>query len=278
MNIYHLIPIKRRTDWFHQNRVFYFQLGKSKKHEAFIDDNYERIKKAASGNGLTFIYHKKSIDESNAAFDDLSDREFVKKIAGMGEVEFYDELAYLIFDFNVWEPFYLVRRYDEKNLIGWVYHRRSVLNFPFEAFQPLDNLLIGAYSHVEIQLPEAEAVGKLIYPSTDPESFFSAIYQCTKCNDRSEIYIANDYDLYNIADTDTECACCKQEKELISSGDLIYRKDWPDPDDDPWQMQCAYLPEGVGCCKECEPKDKSDYRDLRPCCAHCDGEMVYVGS
>lgn len=58
---------------------------------------------------------------------------------------------------------------------------------------------------------------------------------------------------------------------------IIYRKDWPEPDDDPWQMQFAYLPKDKEYCKECEANHKLDCRSLTVSCPQCNGTMNYNG-
>jgi hypothetical protein len=277
MHIHHIIPIRNKSDWFQQNRVFYFQLGKSKKTEGYIDEHYELIQKTAHKNHLNFIYHKFIQENQIDITEETSDYSFLREIANMDEKKFYDELAYLIFDYDVYDPIFIVRRYDENNLIGWVYHRSSVQDFPFVALESLDHITIGTNSPVRIE-PISNSGTEITTPATHPESFFKAIYQCPGCNYIGEIYVQNDYDLFNIGTSDEACNFCKQEKELLSAGDLIYRKDWTGPDNDPWQMQCAYLPEDRGYCKECEPVHKADYRSLMPSCPKCEMDMIYLKS
>lgn len=55
---YHIIPIKTKISWLLDNRVFFFQLGKRKKHEALIEKNYDEITRLANEHDLTFIFHK----------------------------------------------------------------------------------------------------------------------------------------------------------------------------------------------------------------------------
>ena len=276
MHSYHLIPIKNKLDWFRMDRVFYFQLGKVKKTEAFIDDHYELIERTAQANELTFVYHKYLSKNINKLNEKLPDYEFLKKIDKMDPWEFYQELDSLVFDYYTSEDVYIIRRYDENNLIGWVFHYYSVLDFPYVSLQSLDHIKIGLNSPAKIaHKPTPRAPSDLPHPSTHPKSFFTATYQCSGCNYNGEIYIAKDYDLFNIVFPDEECNFCKQERELISDGDLIFRKDWPDAEGDSWQVQCAYLSEGRGYCKNCEPKNEADYRSLTVGCSKCEENMMF---
>lgn len=274
MHIHHIIPIRNKSDWFQQNRVFYFQLGKSKKSEEYIDEHYELIQKTAHINHLNFIYHKFIQEHQNDITEETSDYSFLREIANMDEKEFYDELAYLIFDYGVYEPIFIVRRYDENNLIGWVYHRSSVHDFPFVALESLDHITIGINSPVRIE-PISNSGTEITTPAIHPESFFQTIYQCSKCNYIAEIYIQNDYDLFNIYSADEKCNVCGKETD-ICDGDLIYRTDWPGFDETPWQLQCAYILDGKGYCKPCEVNHKLDYRSLTLSCSKCDGMMKYT--
>lgn len=106
-------------------------------------------------------------------------------------------------------------------------------------------------------------------PTTHPHLFFSAHYKCTECNHETDIFLHHDYDFYNIGQCDEICNCCKEEKELICDGDLIMRKDWPDADNFPWQLQCAYIKEGTGYCEDCKENYTSDYKYLLPACPKC---------
>lgn len=104
-------------------------------------------------------------------------------------------------------------------------------------------------------------------PTIEPNSFFSAHYKCSNCNHETEIFLSLDYDFYNICNAHGVCACCNKEKDMICSGDLIWRYDWPEPDTDPWQLQCAYIPKETGHCGDCKQKYNSDYKNLTPTCS-----------
>jgi len=277
MHSYHLIPLNSKSDWFNQNRVFYFQLGKRENVEKLLDRNYESIAQVALQNGLTVIYHKFLKENIGGLKKQFPDYDFLAKIATMDEQSFYDELAYLIFDYNVLEPVYIVRRFDEDNLIGWCIPSDDMnLAFPFDALQSLKNITVGENSIFDLE-PSSAIVNSypLAHPATNLEAFFETRFQCTKCEHTSEIYIAKDYNLFNISYTNMLCAGCNQVKETVFSGELIFRKDWPNPDDDPWQTQCAYVDEGTGLCLDCHPESSIDYRHLRPICSKCDGIMDY---
>lgn len=275
MHSYHLIPLTSKTDWFKENRVFYFQLGKREMVERLLDREYESIEHAASRNGLTFVYHKYLKENIGVLNEQFPDYDFLTKIAMMDEQSFYNELEYLIFDYNVSEPVYIVRRFDEDNLIGWSIPSDDMnLTFPFDALQSLKNITVEENRIFDLK-PSSEIVSAypLSHPETNTEAFFKTCFQCTKCEHKSDIYIAKDYNLFNISDTNKLCAGCNQVKETVFSGDIIFRKDWPNPDDDPWQTQCAYVAEGTGLCLECQSDGKVDYRHFRPSCSKCDGTM-----
>jgi DNA-directed RNA polymerase subunit RPC12/RpoP len=110
-------------------------------------------------------------------------------------------------------------------------------------------------------------------PTTHPHLFFSANYRCANCSHESEIFIDKDYDFYNISIRKV-CACCKEVKDNVCEGDLILRKDWPDPDNDPWQLQCAFILDDAGYCADCKEKYINDYKNLIVSCSKCDGDSM----
>ncbi|WP_312208725.1 hypothetical protein, partial [Sphingobacterium multivorum] len=87
---YHIIPIKTKTPWLMDHRVFYFQLGKRPKYEGFVKKNYEVINRIANQNGLSFIFHR-HFTENNIDHSQI-DHEFFKEISNIDEKKFYDEL------------------------------------------------------------------------------------------------------------------------------------------------------------------------------------------
>jgi DNA-directed RNA polymerase subunit RPC12/RpoP len=112
-------------------------------------------------------------------------------------------------------------------------------------------------------------------PSSNPNLFISGIFECKHCFHESRIFISKDYNLYGICEPDTVCVNCKQIKSMVCSGDLIYRADWPDPDDDPWQLQCCYIDQHLYYCVDCKPYFEGTFRDLKPVCPHCENEMRF---
>lgn len=154
MQNYHIIPIQTKKIWLTANRVFFFQLGKRKKHEALVGKKYDTITNLTNEHGLTFIFHKHLAEntyrlENNAG----SDYDFLKEIANMDEQKFYDELEYQIFNYRAIDPAYIVRRYNEKYLIAWGYDAfrkgKKSLRFPFESLLPLDNIIIGEHCQLD---------------------------------------------------------------------------------------------------------------------------------
>ncbi|UXD70015.1 hypothetical protein MUK51_01740 [Sphingobacterium faecium] len=147
MTNYHFIPIKTKTPWLLDHRVFYFQLGKRPKYEAFIQKNYEEINRIANQNKLSFIFHRhfteNDIDHSQI------DHEFLKEISRVDEKKFYDELEWQIFTYQVIDPVYIIRKYNDTSLIAWGYDafKKGIrgLRFPFESLLPINNIVIGEY-------------------------------------------------------------------------------------------------------------------------------------
>src|SRR5690606_31879981 len=128
---------------------------------------------------------------------------------------------YLIFDYNVLEPIYIVRRLDDDNLIAWLFHLNDhVLSFPIEALQPLDHITIGENRPFDLSLnSKIDTLASITHPSTHPEAFFNARYQCIACKNESDIYIERSFSLFNIYDVDQPCSVCKREDKDICSGD-----------------------------------------------------------
>lgn len=112
-------------------------------------------------------------------------------------------------------------------------------------------------------------------PSTNPNLFFSEQYICVSCKHESIVFISKDYNLYNICDSDSYCKNCECIKSSICSGDLVFRTDWLEPDNDPWQMQCCYIEENSGFCDDCKPLYLGDFKDLMPVCPICESKMIY---
>ncbi|MDM1050389.1 hypothetical protein [Sphingobacterium hotanense] len=146
---YHIIPIKTKTPWLLDHRVFYFQLGKRHRHQTLIQNNYEEIKRISSQNRLSFIFHKYLIDSIHQMNNTHLDYDFIKEIACIDAQNFYDELEWQIFTYQVIDPVYIVRKYNETSLIAWGYDSfkkgKRGLRFPFESLLSIDNIVIGEY-------------------------------------------------------------------------------------------------------------------------------------
>lgn len=153
MHNYEIILIKVADSWITERRVFFFQLGKRKKHEAFIEKNYDEITHLANEHGLTFIFHKHLAENIHQQDNTEVDYDFLNEVANMDEQKFYDELEYQIFNYCAIDPVYIVRRYNEKYLIAWGYETfrkgKRGLRFPFESLLPLDNITIGEHCQLD---------------------------------------------------------------------------------------------------------------------------------
>lgn len=170
MNNFHFIPIKIKSQWLAESRVFYFQLGKRKKYEALVGENYDIMTNLANEHGLTFIFHKHLAKdtyrlENNAG----SDYDFLKEIANMDEQKFYDELEYQIFNYRAIDPACIVRRYNEKYLIAWGYDAfrkgKRGLRFPFESLLPLDDIIVGEHCQLDpFELLAKHGIYNLVTP------------------------------------------------------------------------------------------------------------------
>lgn len=134
------------------HRVFYFQLGKRPRYEALIQKNYEVIKRISGQNGLSLIFHKHLIDSADQLDSTLLDYDFLKEISNIDEIKFYDELEWQIFTYQVIDPVYIIRKYNDTSLIAWGYDAfkkgKRGLRFPFESFLPLDEITLGEYCQV----------------------------------------------------------------------------------------------------------------------------------
>lgn len=148
---YHIIPTKTKTPWLMDHRVFYFQLGKRPKYEAFVKKNYEEINRIANQNGLSFIFHR-HFTENNIDHSQI-DHEFFKEISKIDEKKFYDELEWQIFTYQAIDPVYIVRKYNDTSLIAWGYDAfkkgKRGLKFPYEALLPLDEITLGEYCQLD---------------------------------------------------------------------------------------------------------------------------------
>lgn len=278
MHKYHYIPIKTKTPWIQDNFVFFFQIGKRVVYEKLIEDNIEGIESLAQHSGLKFIYYKHLIQNKESFNLDSSENLLFKSMISMTEDEYYFEIDWQIFTYQALDSVYLIRKLDENHFIAWgedaFKNDGKDISFPFECLLPLNDIIIG--ENCKIPYRETTFEHKpLKTPTTNPELFFKEEYECVGCKHKSIIFISKGYDFYNICNSDSYCSNCKGIKDTICSGDLIFRSDWPECDNDPWQLQCCYINEDLGLCEECKPHFNKDFKDLKPACPKCEGTMVY---
>ncbi|SDM96888.1 hypothetical protein SAMN05421813_1316 [Daejeonella rubra] len=109
-------------------------------------------------------------------------------------------------------------------------------------------------------------------------TFYAGDYKCVDCGHRTIIFIDTKYDVFNLMESYQTCSHCEEEKDTLSDGDLIMRYDWPDADDDPWQLQCAYMLEEDRYCTDCrdEVPIRDDWRKMVVACSQCDGYMRFT--
>lgn len=102
-------------------------------------------------------------------------------------------------------------------------------------------------------------------------------FRCTSCNHKTIIFIDTSYTLFDIYYEDRYCNICMLQKEYICDGTLILRYDWPDADDNPWQLQCADVVEDLKYCTDCrdEVPIPDDWKKLIVGCSQCDGDMRF---
>ena len=75
---------------------------------------------------------------------------------------------------------------------------------------------------------------------------------------------------------DKPCSNCHEVKNTLSDGDLIMRYDWPDSDDNPWQVQSAFMLDQDRYCEDCKAVVRKDWKKLVVTCSRCDGYMVFI--
>lgn len=108
-------------------------------------------------------------------------------------------------------------------------------------------------------------------------TYHTGEFCCTSCNHKTIILIDTNYSPFNCMQSYQTCSHCEEEKNTLSDGDLIMRYDWPDPDYDPWQMQCAFILEKDRYCRDCrdEVPILDDWRKMVVACSQCEGYMIY---
>ncbi len=109
------------------------------------------------------------------------------------------------------------------------------------------------------------------------KTYHAGEFCCKSCNHKTIIFIDTSYTLFDIYFEDRFCNSCAQEKEYVCDGTLILRYDWPDADDNPWQIQGAYVPEELKYCTDCrdEVPIPEDWKKLIVGCSQCDGDMIF---
>jgi hypothetical protein len=111
-------------------------------------------------------------------------------------------------------------------------------------------------------------------PFISSAKYHAAEYKCINCLHQTIIFIDAKYSMFGLIISDKPCAVCKAVKTL-SDGDLVIRYDWPDADDNPWQLQCGFMREEDRYCKACRSKATKDWRKIIVACSKCDGYMEY---
>src|SRR5690606_16154244 len=124
-------------------------MGKRPCYEGFIKKNYAKINEVANLHGLSFIFHEALMDRKANLDDTLPDYKFLKKISAMSPQKYYDALEWQIFSYQAIDPVYVVRKYNNKMLVAWGHdaflREPNSLQFPYECFLPLDNIVIGSF-------------------------------------------------------------------------------------------------------------------------------------
>lgn len=109
----------------------------------------------------------------------------------------------------------------------------------------------------------------------DPETHYSNPFVCMGCRHETVIYIEKEYSLFNQTDVNKDCSVCGYESEDLSDGDLIFRKDWQDPDFPPYQVQSAYMKDEDRYCYDCSRDIEEDWSKLYVECPKCGGDMQF---
>jgi transcription elongation factor Elf1 len=101
-------------------------------------------------------------------------------------------------------------------------------------------------------------------------------FKCSSCNHETIIFIDTKYDMFGSMETDKICCICNEVKDIVANADLILRYDWPDADDNPWQLQGATLKDEERYCKKCQKTVKRDWKKFIVACSKCDGYMEFT--
>ncbi len=99
--------------------------------------------------------------------------------------------------------------------------------------------------------------------------FVKVTFQCTCCENKSEIFFEEGEGVNGVFDK-VKCRICSKE-ELIGVGDLGYRTDYPEPDYPPWQPQFIRINYNDGVCFNCASINSIflDYLNLITTCYNC---------
>ena len=100
---------------------------------------------------------------------------------------------------------------------------------------------------------------------------------CMDCDHFTTVFVDDDYSLINLMEDTKICSKCGLLSDVVTDGDLIMRYDWPDADEEPWQLQSAFIDESDYLCEACYAEEQNiqeDWKKLKVACSHCDGVMV----
>lgn len=146
---HYFIPIKADSSYlFHEQRIFFFQLGKNRSFEQLIEQNLEQIHDFEQVYNLSFVYHKYLVENIDELDEKSREYDFLYKVAQMTEKRFYDEVVRLTFTNQPIDSVCMVRKFDYKTLIVWGRHafidsRTNKLRFPYESLLPLEDIELG---------------------------------------------------------------------------------------------------------------------------------------
>lgn len=115
-----------------------------------------------------------------------------------------------------------------------------------------------------------------MYSSFEPDHrYYANVYKCNSCPHETIIFIDTNYSMFAAMESDKLCCICNEVKSTVSDGDLIMRYDWPDPDQNPWQLQSGFMKDEDRYCKACKNKVKKNWRKIVVACSQCDGYMEF---
>lgn len=106
-------------------------------------------------------------------------------------------------------------------------------------------------------------------------TYHTGEFKCDKCNHQTVIFIDTDYDMFGFGLMDKTCSICTTRNTDVSDADLIIRYDWPNADDNPWQLQGATLHDKDRYCIKCSPATVRNWKKFIVACSKCDGFMEF---